>query len=111
MIYLVVPKNELQMVYHTIDANGKPVEKFETLQDCLMSDKTPGIDFDHWIENANEQGLPMENSPDGKLYYWYPRDGRVAGFFAGSDRTVLICGRDPTNSNPQLGVRAACAKN
>ena len=62
--------------------------KSEKLEDCLMADKIPGISLDDWVSGTNvtNQGLPKTKSKKGDLYYWYPRDKAVAGFFAGSVR-------------------------
>ena len=82
----------------------------EQLEDCLRNDKTPGIDLDYWLQNATAQGLPPKNNPDGSLYYYHPRDGRVAGFYASSVRAVLYCDWNLANSDSSLGVRAAKIK-
>ena len=82
--------------------------KAEKLEDCLMKDKTPGINLDDWVsgKNITSQGLPKTNINNGGLYYWYPRDGKVAGFNAGFDRAVLSCNRDPSGGDSTLGVFA-----
>lgn len=107
---IVLPKNEMHVTYHTHDGSGKLVEKTELLQDCLMEDKTPGIDFDYWLANATKQGLPPANCQSGQMYYWNPRDGRVARFYAGSDWADLYCDGNATDTNSRLGVRAARTK-
>ena len=81
----------------------------EKLESYLTEDKTPGIDLDSWLDNPTKQGLPDKNIPKGKLYYWSPVNGRVAGFGAGSDRAVLYCYRDPQDSYSDLGVRPCVA--
>jgi len=81
--------------------------KAEKLDDYLQEDKLPGINLDEWIDgkNVNKHGLPTKNSQDGKLYYWAPREGGVAGFDAFSDGAYLYCFRYPSNSDSVLGVR------
>ena len=91
-------------------SNGKLVSsKPEVLGKCLMKDKTPGIDLDYWLNNSTPQGLPDVNTPRGELYFWYPREGSVAGFGAGSGRAGLGCFRDPAVVGSSLGV-FACAE-
>jgi hypothetical protein len=81
--------------------------KAEKLQPCLMEDKTPGINLEYWLKNATPQGFPPKNIPDGKLYFWHPREDAVAGFSAGSGRSYLDCGYGPQYSDSALGVRRA----
>ncbi len=92
--------------------NGILKPKYSEPADCLMDDKTPGIDFDDWLKNANNHGLPKQNIKSGNLYYWAPDkdNNSVAGFFADSDWAVLDCIRDPVGSDSSLGVRAAREK-
>ena len=114
-----------KVTYHTIRGDGILEQVTEPLEDCLMNDKTPGIDLDDWLKKATYQGFPDKKtgsgSPDkktgsGSLYYWYPRDERVAGFGASSVGAGLGCDGDPRNSgDPQnsystLGVRRARVK-
>jgi len=82
----------------------------EPLEECLMEDKTAGIDINHWLNNATSQGLPPKNCATGSLYYWAPRKGMVAWFWADSGRAVLGCDWDPSFSRESLGVRTARAK-
>ena len=72
-----------------------------------MEDKEPGIDFNEWFNNPTKQGLPKLNVKAGVLYYWYPRNGTVAGFGADSDRANLGCNGNPRGSSSALGVRPA----
>ncbi len=98
---------------HRINSNGELKPNYsEKLEDCLMSDKTPGISFDDWLKNANRQGLPKPNVKTGKLYYWHPLNDNnsVAWFVAGSDWANLGCGRDPGDRFDSLGVRASAEK-
>lgn len=82
----------------------------EPLEECLMQDKTAGIDINYWLNNATSQGLPPKNCATGSLYYWYPRNDTVAGFWAVSVWAGLGCSRGPSGSRESLGVRAARAK-
>jgi len=100
----------LRKNWHIIYHNQQSNEINEPLEECLMSDKTPGIDLSYWLINATSQGLPTSNNLDGSLYYWFPRKGAVARFYANSDRADLDCNRDPQNSDSVLGVRAAKIK-
>ena len=79
----------------------------QPLGDYLILNKVPGISLYYWLTNANSQGLPLTNNPDGKLHYWCPKEGCVAGFGAGSDRVYLDCFGvvGPRDSDPGLGVR------
>ena len=84
--------------------------KAEKLQDCLMRNKTPGISLDDWLDGDNNsvtpQGIPSQNISGGDLFYWAPVAGRVARFYADSDRSYLLCDRDPSLRFDDLGVRA-----
>ena len=105
-------KSGRKMNIHTMHkySNGNLVSsKPEVLGKCLMKDKTPGIDFDDWLNNSTKQGLPNSTSAIGELYFWFPRDGAVAWFVAYSGRAVLYCSRDPSCTYPSLGV-FACAE-
>jgi hypothetical protein len=84
-----------------VSYNGK-TEKLDS--NTLMQDKT-GIDLDYWLQNHTNQGLPIQGTLDGDFYYWYPRDERVAWFYAYSDRASFDCGRYPEYTNSSLGVR------
>ncbi|MDP4012580.1 MAG: hypothetical protein Q8R00_03165 [Candidatus Nanoarchaeia archaeon] len=104
-------RSELVVDYGHMFVNGQSQPKYsEPLEECLMEDRTPGINLDDWLERATIQGLPPRDIKQGDLYYWYPRDGSVAGFVAGSGRAFLDCYWDPRSSGPELGVRQARAK-
>jgi len=92
-----------QMYIYT--RNTKKREKLD--KDTLMEDKLPGIDFNDLFSNSTKQGLPKLNVKAGVLYYWYPRNGTVAGFGADSDRANLGCNGNPRGSSSALGVRPA----
>src|SRR3989344_5157428 len=83
--------------------------KKQKLEDCLMSDKNPGIELNDWIngKNINSQGLPNKNISSGSLYYWYPRsdNNSVAWFGAYVSRADLDCDRSPSDAVSVLGVR------
>lgn len=81
--------------------------KSEPLDDYLATDKKPGISLDDWLENANKHGLPKPDVKSGELYFWHPRDGRVAMFFADSGGAFLDCVSVPAVSSGRLGVRVA----
>ena len=102
---LVVPKTEMQISYHVLN-NGQLKEIVEPLEECLMRNKTRGIDMNCWLSNANYQGLPPADINSGELWYRHPQNSRVARFVASSVRAGLYCDGDPTGSNSSLGVRA-----
>jgi hypothetical protein len=101
---------QLNIIYHIIQPDGSLQEVTEALDDCLMKDKKPGIDLQYWLQNATPQGLPPKNIPNGDLWYWHPRDGRVARFDAVSDGACLDCDGNPQYSGSGLGVRVAKIK-
>ncbi|MCX5658072.1 MAG: hypothetical protein NTZ48_07655 [Candidatus Omnitrophica bacterium] len=87
---------------HILDANGNLIPKNSEVLDkeTLMSDKTPGISLDDFLEsNHTNQGFPNKKVKSGNLYYWNPRsdNNSVAGFSAGSGGASLDCGRDPSD--------------
>ena len=102
--------NSKKISYSKIMSDGSLKKVTEDLGDCLMSDETPGIDFDSWIKSADYHGLPKSGIAKGQLYYWFPRNNAVARFYADSGRANLSCYRDPTNSDAALGVRVARKK-
>jgi len=82
--------------------------KAEKLENCLMGDKLPGINFDDWLsrKNVTSQGFPKPNISKGDLYYFHPENGSVAWFAAGSAGADFGCCKDSANSGPDLGVFA-----
>ena len=97
--------DKMFMRYHAFGRSGIE-EKTQELTGILRQDKLPGINLDSWL-NDNLYGLPKSSIADGKLWYWSPRNGAVAGFIADSDGAGLSCYGDPTNAYPSLGVRFA----
>ncbi len=96
---------------HTVDAAGNiKLGKIEQLEPYLESDKKPGIHAEQWLRDANSYGLPKPNITNGNLWYWYPRNGNVAGFGADSTWAYLDCNRNPSNTYAWLGVRVAREK-
>ena len=108
-----VKNNKLNINYnHILDENGTLVAHDSKVLDkkTLMSDKTPGISLDNFLEsNHTSQGLPNTKVKSGDLYYWYPRsdNNSVARFGAVGDRAGLDCGRYPSFRYSDLGVRAS----
>ncbi|MBI2672499.1 hypothetical protein HYX16_06205 [Candidatus Woesearchaeota archaeon] len=93
---------------HQFDSSGKLIEVLIGLdENTLMEDRISGIDFDDWIKNPNQSGLPRKNVKEGRLYYWKPREGKVAGFGADAFRADLVCDGNPLGSGADLGVRRA----
>jgi len=96
--------NEIFVTYHKF-VNGKLEQVTEPLdEDTLMQDKTPGISLDDYIENPNSQGLPRKSVKKGSLWYWHPREGRVARFDADADWADLNCNGGPRYSVSDDGV-------
>ena len=106
-------KFEDNIVYyhHRIQQGSLQPVISERLDPYKRQDKTPGIDLEYWINNSTSQGLPLDNTPGGNLYYWHPRNGAVARFIASSVRAYLICDGDPWYSVSSLGVRPCARKN
>ena len=98
------------ITYHLIEKDGSARPVTESLGDCLMENKLPGVDINSLLRTANKVGLPTSKTKSGSLYFWHPRENAVAGFDADSDRAVLICGRDPVIRDSALGVRVARKK-
>lgn len=99
-------KNDGMYVSFYVMKNGKPELLTEKLDgDTLVKDRTPGVDINSWIKNPTNQGLPRKDTKKGVSYYWYPRDGYVARFGAGSGLAYLYCVRYPGNSYSSLGVQ------
>jgi hypothetical protein len=107
-----VKSRKRTMKYHVFTDSGIE-QKTVDLTGVLMEDKTPGISLDSWLGD-NKYGLPKQDIQDGQLYYWYPRNNRVARFRAASSGAYLGCGGIPAYSDASFGVRAvrrASAKN
>ena len=89
-------------------SNRKLVGCSEFLEDCIEEACFVDLEF-------NSQGLPVKKSQAQKysqgenIYYYHPRDGRVARFVADSVRALLDCIRNPAYSISSLGV-FACAE-
>lgn len=82
----------------------------EKLKNVLMGERPHGISLDSWLKKPNPQGLPRPDivKGDGDLNYWYPKNGRVAGFEVSSDSINLDCDLNPSqiDTGPVFGVRA-----
>ncbi len=94
-------------IYHKINPNGTLKLVKEPLEECLMKDKTPGIDLEDWLERATNHGLPLKDVKSGSLYYWHPENDAVAGFDTISGGSYFLCGRDHGLSGSSFGVRRA----
>ena len=81
---------------------GTPIR----LDTCIMSDGYADLNF-------NSQSLPLTQSSvqeyeQGKnIYFWHPRNERVAGFCADSGRALLYCSWVPADFGSSLGVFAS----
>lgn len=82
------------------------------LQACLMEDRKPGIDFNEWLKNATNQGMPKQNINKGDLWFWAQMkdNNSVASFYALSDRVYLYCYWNRSYAGGGLGVRFARKK-
>ena len=95
---------------HILDASGNLIGKTEGLEECIMNENcATDLIFNH-------QGLATtkstnQNYEQGKnVYFWHPRENRVAGFDADSGRAGLDCSGGPSAANGRLGVRVAREK-
>mgnify|MGYP001607946582 FL=1 len=79
---------------------------FQEVRELVLSGAFD-ISLDSWLGvGATSQGMPKPEIPKGDLYYWNPRENRVARFDAYSYRAFLNCGRNPGSRNSVLGVFA-----
>lgn len=96
---------------HVLDSKGNLVPKNSEILDknTLMSDRTPGISLENFLEqNHTSQGLPSKKVKSGDLYYWNPRsdNNSVALFDAYSDWALLDCCGVPSGGDSGVGVFA-----
>ena len=91
--------------------NGKlQPQSRQDLESCISEDCY--VD----LNSINSQGLPTVKSnsqvyqQNQNIYYWHPREGRVAGFYADSGRASLICDDGAEYSGASLGVRPSRKK-
>ena len=91
------------------EGNLSPRNRRLLTKNTLMQNKTPGISLEDWLENPTRQGLPTNKIQNGDSYYWAPlnNNNSVARLAAYSDRFGLFCGALPSNTDSDLGVRAA----
>ena len=88
---------------YVLTGNKTKAEKLD--EDTLMDDKR--ISLESWIENPTKQGLPRKDTKKGDLYFWHPRNGAVARFYANVGRVDFSCyNGDPSDGDSDLGVRA-----
>lgn len=98
-------KNSIEYITD-LDSNNNLLTRTEDLEDCLMEDCY--VDF----EILNSQGLPTRKYSkqnyvkEDNIYFWYPRNGQVARFYAYSGGAILVCDRDPSDRYSSLGVFA-----
>jgi len=96
---------------YLISENALIENTFQTteqkLTDFLDKNKLPGISLESWLNSSTPHGLPEKKRAPGDLYFWSPKDGKVAWFDVISDRANLNCSRNPSVRNASLGVRAA----
>lgn len=77
---------------------GKPFLEF-------LGNNTTGIHLESWLENANSQGMPKENTESGFLHF-YPEDG-YAHFGRGGIPACTCLGFSYSFFNNNLYVRPA----
>ncbi len=103
----VEENNKLHIIY-PVFKNGK-IEEIRKPLGPYISKENCYVDF----SSFNKQGMPTTKSANQEyrqgenIYYWYPRNGAVAGFVAGSGGAVFDCYCVPSYSVDSLGVRAA----
>ena len=91
-----------------IKSDGTFIIKTEPLECKIWENCFVEIDF-------NRQGLPKVKSANqsyaqgDNINFYFPVKDTVARFYAGSNRAVLYCNRNPLSSSPSLGV-FACAE-
>ena len=55
---------------HSVNQAGDLIcGKSEKLESYLDSHKTPGIDAEQWLRDANNYGIPKPTTSNGSLYY------------------------------------------
>jgi len=90
---------------YVLDNGVLKPEYSRNLTNCLMEDRTSGIDLKNWLENSTAQGFPRKHVKSGNLWYWHPRVDKSVGFLADSDYAYFDCGRYPQGTCAGLGVR------
>ena len=90
---------------YILTGNRTKEEKLD--EDTLVKDRIPGISLDDYLSRAHtSQGLPRSDVKKGNLYFWHPRNGSGAWFFADDGRASLNCYGGPQLRNFDVGVRA-----
>ncbi len=93
-------KKDEPIFYKGLDITGTYLAKDGYANISQMTNITP--------EGLCKVGDTRTNYVKGEnRYFWYPRDGTVARFNAGSDGADLDCFRNPSVSSSSLGVRFA----
>ena len=91
----------------TVMGLGKREGKFEVdkaeLEKCVWSDSYVDLSFNNQ-GLANKPSKRQQYKKGKNIYFLYPRENAVAGFYANSDWAYLSCGRNPTLVNASLGV-------
>ena len=100
---------------HILDSKGNLIPKNSEVFDenTLIENKTPGIPLEDYLNsNHTAQGLPNKDIKSGDSYYWCPRsDNTSVALFGAYDYGVsLNCGRNPSFTLSDLGVRAVKKK-
>ena len=96
------------VIYQTVDQSGKLYEVTEVLDGNVLAEKkTPGTSLENWLKQPNLNGLPRLDNPEGDLFYWPPKEDKVA-IFGGDSRTMsLQLDASPETGNKIIGVREA----
>src|SRR3989344_5841175 len=105
-----INNNLLYIKYDNRIINGDLIPgQIRTSSNHLLKGAGIGINLDDWLNTATIHGLPPRKIKNGELYYYAPLEDNncVAWFYADSVGAFLSCNRDPSSSDPVLGVRHA----
>ena len=100
--------NQMYMINHEVKDKKLTERSRQLLEDHINEDCYVDLVF-------NNQGLPIKKSTNqnfikgNNIYFLKPVNSREARFDASSDDGGFSCDRNPSNSNPALGV-FSCAK-
>ena len=91
-----------------LDSNDNLLTKTENLEDCLMEDRY--IDFTKLTKDGlasiNSKASNQKYVKGENIYFWFPRNERVARFYSGDSGAALNCDGDPSGRVDNRGVRA-----
>ena len=105
-----INNNLLYIKYDNRIINGDLIPgQIRTSSNHLLKGAGIGINLDDWLNTATIHGLPPRKIKNGELDYYacLEENNCVAWFYADSVGAFLSCNRDPSSSDPVLGVRHA----